>query len=182
LNEAATIYAPPTASAPMEILPAGIAHAWQNDVTTVEAVASALSQKAGMTLPWKTIREVVGAALDMRFVSRDPTSAPWPCAPAEASGVRLHMRKEASGVAEPRAPYGAAPTPANMRAYRSTITINQLQDAGDIVPELLRIQQTWDTQITVDVSFTIGKEDASAPEDALQALKVALEKVGKDFE
>jgi hypothetical protein len=133
-------------------------------------------------LPWKTIREVVGAALDMRFVSLDPTSAPWPCAPADASKARLLRKREADGVEEPRAPYGAAPTPANMRVFRSSITLNQLQDAGDIVPELLRIQQTWDTQITVDVSFTIGKENIAAPEDALQALKAALEKVGKDFE
>jgi hypothetical protein len=126
LNEAATIYAPPTAIAPMEILPAGIAHAWQNDVTTVEAVASALSQKAGMTLPWKTIREVVGVALDMRFVSLDPTSASWPCTPADASKARLLQKREACGVAEPHAPYGTAPMPPTMRAYRSTITINQL--------------------------------------------------------
>ncbi|MDR2573955.1 MAG: DUF499 domain-containing protein, partial [Desulfovibrio sp.] len=63
LNETATLCAPPPAIAPLEILPAGIGHAWQNDLTTVEALASALSQKAGMTLPWKTIREVVTSAL-----------------------------------------------------------------------------------------------------------------------
>jgi hypothetical protein len=42
--------------------------------------------------------------------------------------------------------------------------------------------QTWDTQVKVDISFIIGKEDASASDDAIQELKTALKKVGKDFE
>ncbi|MDR2055044.1 MAG: DUF499 domain-containing protein [Desulfovibrio sp.] len=181
LNENARLYAPPGSIGPVELLPAGVGYAWQDDATTVEAVAAALSRKIGMTLPWKTIKEAVDAALNARFVSLDPISPPWPCAPADASKVRLLRKREAGGVAEPHAPYGAAPMPANMRAFRSSITLNQLQDAGDIVPELLRIQQTWDTQVKVDISFTIGKEDVAAPEKALQELKAALEKVGKNF-
>ncbi|MDR3358285.1 MAG: DUF499 domain-containing protein [Desulfovibrio sp.] len=182
LNENARLYAPPGAIGPMELLPASLGYAWQDDATTVEAVAAALSRKIGMTLPWKTIKEAVDAALNARFVSLDPISPPWPCALAEASRVRLLRKREAGGVEEPRAPYGAAPMPANMRVFRSSITLNQLQDAGDIVPELLRIQQTWDIQVKVDISFTIGRDDAAAPEEALQELKVALKKVGKNFE
>ncbi len=182
LNETATLYAPPTTIAPLEILPAGIGHAWQNDVTTVEAVASALSQKAGMTLPWKTISEVVTSALNSRFVSLDPTSLPWPCAPAEASKVKLLKKTDQQSSAQPSSQAGTGQLSPNMRAFRSTITINQLQDAGELTPDLLEIQRTWDTQVKVDISFTIGKEDAAAPEGALQALKAALKKVSKNFE
>ncbi|GHV50881.1 hypothetical protein FACS1894168_2560 [Deltaproteobacteria bacterium] len=181
LNENASLYAPPNAIAPMELLPAGIGYAWQNDAATVEAVAAALSQKVGKTLPWKTIKDAVDDALRLRFVSIDPLSPTWPCSSAEASKVRLLQKQEPLGLAEPPAPYGSSSLPPTMRAFRSTISLNQLQDAGDIVPELLRIQQTWNTQVTVDISFTIGKEDAAATEDALQALKAALNKVSKDF-
>jgi hypothetical protein len=166
----------------MELLPASIGYAWQSDAATVEAVAAALSQKTGMTLPWKTIKDAVDDALRLRFVSIDPLSPAWPCSPAEASKVRLLQKQEPLGVAEPHAPYGSSALPSTMRAFRSAISLNQLQDAGDIVPELLRIQQTWNTQVTVDISFTIGKEDEIAPEDALQALKAALKKVSKDFD
>ncbi|MDR0827625.1 MAG: DUF499 domain-containing protein [Desulfovibrio sp.] len=182
LNENASLYAPPNDIAPMELLPASLGYAWQNDAATVEAVAAALSQKAGMTLPWKTVKDAVDAALRLRFVSIDPLSPTWPCSPAEASKVRLLQKQEPLGLAEPPAPYGSSQLPPTMRTFRSTISLNQLQDAGDIVPELLRIQQTWNTQVTVDISFTVGKEDAAATEDAIQAMKAVLKKISKSFD
>jgi dienelactone hydrolase len=39
-----------------------------------------------------------------------------------------------------------------------------------------------DTQVKVDIIIHIGREDAAAPEEALQELKAALEKVGKKLE
>ncbi|GFH63128.1 MAG: hypothetical protein ZNDK_0899 [Candidatus Desulfovibrio kirbyi] len=182
LNENASLYAPPNAITPMELLPANIGYAWQSDAATVEAVATALSQKVGMTLPWKTIKDAVDDALRLRFISIDPLSPTWPCSPADASKVRLLQKQEPLVLAEPHTPYGSSVLPPTMRAFRSSISLNQLQDAGDIVPELLRIQQTWNTQVTVDISFTIGKEDEIAPEDALQALKAVLKKISKSFD
>ncbi len=50
---------PPEPVSVTEILPEVIPDVWTNRETTALAIATALSQKAGKTLPWKTVADVI---------------------------------------------------------------------------------------------------------------------------
>ena len=79
LTAESTLCVPPAMLAVAEILPANLPAAWPGDGTNALAIATALSQKAGKTLPWKTIKDVIGASLNARFAQLVDGSAPWPC-------------------------------------------------------------------------------------------------------
>jgi transcriptional regulator with XRE-family HTH domain len=156
---------------------------WENDQTKPTALALEKLHKLEASLSADDAPSASGPDGAPDNIQTDFTASPaWPCSPADASKVKLLRKREQPVPGSAPLQPGIVALPPTMRAYRSTITINQLQDAGDIAPELLRIQQTWDTQVKVDISFTIGKEDVAAPEDAVQALKDALNKVSKNFE
>ena len=67
LTNLANLQKPPATIAAAGILPENLPDAWTENQTTALAVATALSQRFGQTLPWKTVRDVVGASLNARF-------------------------------------------------------------------------------------------------------------------
>src|SRR5690606_32968046 len=79
LSPAATLRVPPTPISAASILPENLPAAWQNGATTAMAIATTLSQQAGRTLPWKTVRDVITGALSARFIALAEDSAAWPC-------------------------------------------------------------------------------------------------------
>ena len=80
-----------------EILPANLPAAWPGDETNALAIATALSQKAGKTLPWKTVKDVIGASLNARFTQLADGSAPWPCDLPAAQTVKLKVAPAGPG-------------------------------------------------------------------------------------
>ena len=89
LTPAAKLCVPPAMISATEILPENLPAAWQNDTTNALAIATALSQKAGKTLPWKTVKDVIGASLNARFTQLADGSATWPCDSPTAQLVKL---------------------------------------------------------------------------------------------
>ena len=79
LAPTSTLCVPPAMIAVPEILPANLPEAWSGEETNALAIATALSQKARKTLPWKTIKDVIGASLNARFTQLADGSAAWPC-------------------------------------------------------------------------------------------------------
>ena len=57
LNPSARLCAPPAVIAPAEILPENLPNAWKDGNASGLSIATALSVKAGKTLPWKTVRD-----------------------------------------------------------------------------------------------------------------------------
>ena len=80
-----------------EILPANLPTAWTGEETNALAIATALSQKAGKTLPWKTVKDVIGASLNARFTQLADGSAPWPCDLPAAQTVKLKVAPAGPG-------------------------------------------------------------------------------------
>ena len=79
LTPASTLSVPPPMLNVLNILPANLPTAWSGDETNALAIATALSQKDGKTLPWKTVKDVIGASLQARYTKLADGSAPWPC-------------------------------------------------------------------------------------------------------
>jgi hypothetical protein len=89
LSPAATLRVPPTPISAASILPENLPAAWQNGATTAMAIATTLSQQAGRTLPWKTVRDVITGALSARFIALAEDSAAWPCELSAANAVKI---------------------------------------------------------------------------------------------
>ncbi|NMA45089.1 MAG: ATP-binding protein, partial [Lentisphaerae bacterium] len=89
LTAQARLQRPPAMLAAAEILPENLPEAWTNGETTALAIATALSQKSGRTLPWKTVQDVIASSLNARFTHLDPTSGAWPCDYPAAQSIKL---------------------------------------------------------------------------------------------
>jgi hypothetical protein len=97
----ARLQAPPKPVPVTEVLPDRLPEAWSGGAITVLALSAALSQRAGKPLPWATLREVIDAALRLRWLERTPDSGPWPCDYAGAQAVRLRIPTERPPVPPP---------------------------------------------------------------------------------
>jgi hypothetical protein len=66
LNPSARLSAPPAVIAPAEILPENLPSPWKGGAASGLSIATALSVRVGKTLPWKTVRDSINAALQAR--------------------------------------------------------------------------------------------------------------------
>src|SRR5262249_24548705 len=76
---------------PPEILPENLPQARSEGQATALSIATALSQKFGQTMPWKTIRDVITASINARFAALDGTSGDWPCDYPAAQSTKLKV-------------------------------------------------------------------------------------------
>ena len=90
LNANARLCAPPEVIAAAEILPENLKDAWKGERASGLSIATALSVKAGKTLPWKTVRDVISAALQARFLELAEDRRPGPAIspPRSSSSLR----------------------------------------------------------------------------------------------
>jgi len=91
LTLAAKLRVPPATISAAAILRETLPAAWKDSSKTALAIATALSQQAGHTLPWKTVRDVIGGSLQARFIALEEGSAPWPCEMPAANSVKLKV-------------------------------------------------------------------------------------------
>ncbi|NLF93977.1 MAG: ATP-binding protein [Oligosphaeraceae bacterium] len=162
LTVQAALHRPPAMIAAAEILPENLPDAWTNGETTALAIATALSQKSGLTLPWKTVRDVVAASLNARFTQLDPTSGAWPCDYPSAQSVKLKVAAtggKAGGYS------GGEVRESNAKWAESELEPSQMQDLGDVIPQLLAIKSKSGCPIKFKVRIEVGDAD-SAPGDA----------------
>ncbi len=152
LAPAATLRVPPVPIAAAELLPENLPTAWKEGEATALAVATGLSQKAGKTLPWKTVRDAIDSSLKARFTELANGSAAWPCEFHAAKSVRI---KVASGKPEGGGGgfEGGEPPPKKLVASAS-LEPSEIQDLADAMPKLLDIK----AKSKVPISFTVRIE------------------------
>ncbi len=141
-------------------------------------MAAALSAKAGLTLPWKTVRDVVTGALKARFLRLDEESQPWPCDLPSAHLVRL---KVATGVVSDgtEATEGAA---ANVLVAVADLEPRQVQDLGDMVPKLLEIRARTGTPFRFQVRVEMGDGKTLPPRQVADQANALLRDIKDEFE
>lgn len=120
------------------------------------SVATALSVKADKTLPWKTVRDVIGGALQARFLELDVGSQAWPCDPPSAQFVKVKVAT-AGGIAGAGGTGGSggAAIPKTLVAV-ADLEPSLVQDLGDIIPKLLEIKSKSNTPIRFHVRIEMG--------------------------
>lgn len=185
LNEQALIQQPPVQIMAAEILPETLPQAWTNEEATALSIASALSQKAGQTLPWKTVRDVISASLNARFTQLDPKSGKWPCEYPSAQGIKLKVATvsgSGAGVNELRSGFGGIETGSNILVARSELKPAEIQDLGDIMPKLLEIKNKANIPLTFRVQVELGDGKNQPDDETVKSMNLLLGDIRDDFQ
>lgn len=182
LTEHAKIQKAPDMIAAAEILPENLPQAWSNEEATGLSIATALSQKYGQTLPWKTVGDVITASLNARFTELDPKSEKWPCAYPSAQSVLL--RVTSGGGAGTGSSGGAGGTGfgdhgvgSNSVVAHAQLSPSAIQDLGDIIPQILDIKNKANVPLVIKVHLEIGDKDAQPDDETVNALNHLLENI-----
>jgi hypothetical protein len=182
LSPSATLAAPPAIIPAAEILPENLPDAWQEGETTALAVSTALSQKAGKVLPWKTVRDVVGGSLQARFAELADGSASWPCELHAAGTVRLKVT--ASGRAGGGSSGGSSggPSAGKVLSASAFLEPSQLQDLADVVPRLLEIKAKSKVAIRFRIQVDVGDGKAVPPKDVAAEVTEVLSEISEELQ
>lgn len=183
LTPDAVLRAPPPTIGAVEILPANLPDAWQGGTATALAISAALSQKLQLALPWKSVKDVVTAALSARFVELDAASASWPCEYPGAASVQLQVTTGAGGGLAPDSRGGLGAPLSGPRALIASAELepSELQDLADLLPALLEIKARAGVPLRLRVQIELGDGTERPPEDAVTQVDEVLGKVKEDF-
>lgn len=177
LNAAAKLCPAPDPIAPAEILPANLPGAWQDGVASALAVATALSVKAGKTLPWKTVRDVITAALQARFLVLDQGSGAWPCDFPAAQFVKLRVPTGPPAGGSGRGRAGPEVPALKVLVASAELEPSEIQELGDVIPDLLKLKAKANAPFRFHVRIEMGDgKTLPSPEAAKEANKI-LKKV-----
>jgi hypothetical protein len=172
LNGAATLQAPPEAIPAFQLLPQNLPEAWKGEESTALAMAAALSQKGGKTLPWWTVKQAIDGAFRAQLLEKVVDMGQWPCDFAAAGTVKIRVPKaEFSGAKGGEKKYGA-------RSVSSELRGNEIQDLSDAVGELTEAAAGHDLRFFVRVELG---GDNTPPEDVVRAVNKVLTKLSVDL-
>jgi len=176
LTPKAILRQPPDMIAAAEILPENLPDAWTEDQATALSIATALSQKFGQTLPWKTVKDVIAASLNARFTELDATSGDWPCDYPAAQSIILKVATGRGGVPGALGFGGAIPSPKCLIAT-AELEPSEIQDLGDLVPKLLEIKAKADVPIKFKVQIELGDGKDTPPQNIVDEVNALLEEL-----
>jgi hypothetical protein len=184
LTEQALLQQPPAIIAAAEILPENLPQAWTNEAATALSIATALSQKFGQTLPWKTVSDVVSASLIARFTQLDPKSGKWPCEYPSAQGIKLKVStvSGSGGIKEFGSGFGGIETSSDILVARSELKPSEIQDLGDIMPKLLEIKNKANIPLAFRVQIELEDGQTQPDDETLQSMNLLLGDVSDGFQ
>lgn len=174
ITSEATLRVPPAVVSAIQILPRALPEAWKDNKTTALSIATVLSQKSGVTLPWMTVSEAIAGALQARFIDLGEGTAPWPCDFSGAKGVKLIMA---------RAPTGGGGGGGSVRetpgvySAQADLEPSEVQDLGEAIPKLLAETASTDTPLRFHVRVEVGSEKRPTEEELAKKLAKILKGV-----
>jgi hypothetical protein len=167
LTDAATLNPPPTAISPSDVLPESLPHAWQDGSTTAVALATGLSNKAGVVLPWATICSAIDAAIRSRMLERTEDSGPWPCEWPGAQLIKLRLPTQRPGL-----PPEVHEGPRHYVA-EAQLSTGEVQNLAEEIAGIVAAAIGYDVALSVKLEIT----DPDVPAEVVQRLNEVLAKV-----
>ena len=158
LDENAELRPPPQPIAAGELMPDALPGAWKNSETNAAAIARALSQKAGVALPWGLVRDALTEAVRNRWL--ETSRREGAVAEFDTAG-NWELKLPEGGPAQPPAPLAAD----------AELDVVQLQELAESVAELLTASAGHGLRFSIGVAL-----DASAPEDVREQVDELLGK------
>ena len=159
LTPSAKLCNPPTLISAAAVLPENLPTAWQGGTTTALAIATALSQQQGVTLPWKTVRDAVGGALQARYIALTDDSGPWPCDLPAAQTVKLKVAptgtdgRTGGGGGTGVTTGGGQP---KVLVATGEFEPSEVQDLAEIIPQLLDFRAKAKVPLRFFIRIEVG--------------------------
>ncbi len=135
LVPAATLRPPPEPIPVGDLTTESIPDAWKDGQANALAIASALSHKAGMNLPWFTVRQAIENGVRSRWVEISEEGVPWPCDVTGAQHVVLRV-PEKPGVSDGKGGF-KTPPPGQLTA-EAELEASGIQDLSDQIPDIMK--------------------------------------------
>jgi len=180
LTPKAILRQPPPMIAAAEILPENLSDAWSEGQATALSIATALSQKFGQTMPWRTIKDVITASINARFTELDGTSGGWPCDYPSAQLIKL---KVASGPSGRPGVGGIGPTtPSKCLVAQAELEPSEIQDLAEIIPSLLELKAKSNIPLKFRVQIELGDGKERPSEDTAKEINKLLKELKDGFE
>ena len=186
LTLACKLRMPPSPISAASILPENLPTAWQDGATTALAIATGLSQQAGHTLPWKTVRDVIGGSLQARFIALADDSAAWPCDLPAAQMVKIKVATasaggETGGGGAGGVSGGTGVAHPKMLVASAEFEPSEIQDLADLVPQLLEFKAKAQVPLRFHVRLDVGDGTNRPSPQAAADLNEILRMVKDDF-
>lgn len=176
LTEDAKLQPPPPPVPVTAVLPDNLPAAWPGPETTALGIAAALSQKAGKSLPWVTVREAIDGAIKARLLEKTIDSGPWPCDFGSARQVKL--RVPAGEVVPPPPPPPPLPPKQGFKVAQAELRPHQIQDLAEIIGELVNAAAGYELVFRLQVELGGA---AALPEEVVQKINELLGKIAADL-
>lgn len=78
---------PPASLHGADLTPQALPEVWPAGQANLQAIAAALADRRGYSLPWPLLSQAVDEALNLRLFEHVPGSGAWPCSPVAADQV-----------------------------------------------------------------------------------------------
>jgi len=181
LTPEAKLQMPPSTPPAAEVLPENLPGGWRNGKASAFSIGAALSQKLGQTLPWKTVKDVISAAINARWLELDQDSAAWPCEYANAQAVKLKVAAGVGTGTGGTGGVGGAGVPSKSLVAAAVFEPSQIQDLGDIIPQLLEIKTKSNIPLQFRVQITFGDGKQVPSEEVTKEINRLLEDLKDGF-
>ena len=155
LSTAAILRPPPERIAVDELMAKSIPDAWKDSKANALAIATALSTKRGVNLPWSTVQTAIEDGIRARWIELSSESAAWPCDLASAQQVIFQVPSTARE--EP-----SEPKPRGLLMAEDVLEANGIQDLAEQIPELTKAAVGTPLKFNIRIEF--GGETTPDPE------------------
>ena len=176
LGPSAKLRRPPDPIAVDELMSAAIPEAWSEGKTNALAIATALSNIRGVTLPWATVQTAIDTALRARWLELAGESAEWPSDLAGAQHVVLKTPRAQKGAVGEAFGYGPAATGALVA--EAALEANGIQDLAEQIPDIAKA--AVGNTLKFDVRVELGGDTARDPA-VVDKINALLSEVSDDL-
>lgn len=173
LTSDARLQAPPLPIPTTDLSETNMPEVWTGNAATALAIAVALSQRAGTTLPWATIRDTIDGAIRARIIELTLDSAPWPCDFTSAQNVKLKIGAPSR---KPEVQFTLRP---DILVAEAELRPNEIQDLAEQLPEIRKIAGA--TNLKIHVRLELDGRGSSPGQDLVANLNSLLSKISKSF-
>ena len=178
LSTSAILRPPPERIPVQELMAESIPDAWKEGKTNALALATALSNQRGMTLPWHKVRTAIEDGIRARWIELADSSASWPCDMAGAQNVVLQIPSK-KRISEDRRGKPYEGKPPGLLSAEVILEANGIQDLADQIPDIAKAAVGNPLKFNVRVEF--GGETAPPPE-SVKKINELLSEVSDELE
>ena len=176
LSASAILRPPPERIDVAELMTDSIPNAWKDGKANALAIATALSTRRGLTLPWSTVKAAIDDGIRARWIELSDSNITWPCDINGAQHVVLQIPQNQKIREDEKGPYQTKP--GGMLTAEAALEANGIQDLADQIPDIAKAAVGNSLKFNVRIEFS--GETTPDPEQ-VQKINELLSEVSDDL-